>query len=128
MIPCKSFTFPINPHSTIPPQPVGSSRIWSAATTSGSGKLNRSVPPPASAIPLRMQPTARSPPVVRVLSELTRTSHDDTKAACKSLHVLIQSIPSLCEEGGRDSGFTRGASSKTENHPIQCVRLDHNNR
>jgi len=60
---------------------VGSSRIWSAVITGGGGKLNKSVPPPARAIPLLMQPTARWPSVVRVLSGLTRTSHDDTKAA-----------------------------------------------
>jgi hypothetical protein len=99
MIPGKSFTSPINPHSTTPPHPAGSSRIRSEATTSGSGRLNKSEPPPTRTIPLRIQPTGRSPSEVSVLSGLTRASHDDTKAVCKSLHVLIQSIPSRCEEG-----------------------------
>jgi hypothetical protein len=96
--PCRSFTFPISPHSTIPPHPVGSSKIWRAAITMGSGKLSNREPPPARRIPLRMQPTARSPSTVRVLSESTSTSHDDIKATCKSLHKSIQLIPPLCEE------------------------------
>ncbi|MFZ0555992.1 MAG: hypothetical protein WBL67_19015 [Nitrososphaeraceae archaeon] len=80
MILRKSPTSPINPHSTIPPHPVGSSRTCSAAIINGSGRAARIDPPPAKRIPLRMQPTARSPLGVRVLSGLTRTSHDDTNA------------------------------------------------
>jgi hypothetical protein len=78
---CKSATFPIDAQSTIPPQPVGSSSTLTMTIhmTNGNGRLAKSVPPPAKTIPLRMQP-ARWPPAVSVLSELTRTLHEDTKA------------------------------------------------
>ena len=72
MIPFRSPTFTIAPHSTIPPHPVGFSNILSAAITNGYVRLASSVPPPPKTIPLRIQPTARSPSAVRVLSGLTR--------------------------------------------------------
>ena len=88
MIAGRSLTSPINPHSTIPLQPVGSSRILSAAITNGSGKLSRRDTPLARTIPLRMQ-ALRSPSVVRVLSELTRMSYNHTQAILVRLAVAL---------------------------------------
>lgn len=83
MIPGRSLTFPINPLSTIPLQPAGSSRILSAAISNGSG-----TPPLSRTIPLRMQ-ALRSPSVVRVLSQLIRMSYDVTRAILIRLAVAL---------------------------------------